>query len=68
MEEFSNNKENLRAHGIKYAYRIVHLNANRNRRGLGSFGTNSKFDRQYYIFVQKKEYERATTVLNRRNK
>jgi hypothetical protein len=65
LEEFKNVRDTLAMNKIKYKYRVVNLNENRNRRSLGSFGNNRNLEIQYYVFVQRKDYEQANYFVNK---
>lgn len=66
MDELANIREILAINKIKYKYRVVNLNVNRNRRGLPGYGEkNIKYDRQYYVYVLKKDYEQAKYLVNK---
>ncbi len=65
IDQLSNIREILATNKIKYKYRVVNLNVNRNTRGLPGFTHNRKYDRQYYIYVQKKDYEQAKYLVNK---
>ena len=66
LKEQSEVRESLRAHHIKYDYRIINLNTDRNKRG--SYGINKKYETEYYIYVSKKEYENALYVLGKQGR
>lgn len=63
LKEQSEVRESLRAHHIKYDFRIINLNSDRNKKG--SYGINKKYETEYYIYVLKKEYQNALYVLGK---
>jgi hypothetical protein len=70
LEEFSKMKSLLVDNYIKYDYKVVDNSSygvsNRRASGMGTFGENSKFRVQYYLYVYKKDYERAQYILSRK--
>ncbi len=54
--------EFLKANHIKYDYRVINLNSN-NRGRTGSYGLNKDYEKEYYIYVHKKDYEYVTHLL-----
>jgi hypothetical protein len=65
LQEFSELRNSLAAAGIKYDYKLVNLNGSRAR--LGSFGQNTKYETQYYLYVHQKNYEHAMHLMSNRN-
>ncbi len=58
LEELSKVRECLALNGIKYDYKVVsHSSHSRGR--YGSFGININYDKQYCVYVRKRDFERA---------
>jgi hypothetical protein len=64
MKEQADVREILSSNKIKYDIRV--LNHNGSTRGnIGSFGMSKKFEKEYYIYVSKENYEYTKFVLGR---
>jgi len=64
LEELSKVKAALNSEGIKYNYKVVDpsgqwLGAGTKRGNFGSFGMNTKYEKQYIVSVKKKDAESA---------
>ena len=68
LDIFNQQREKLNASGIRYDYRVVDLQSGTfGRRGArGSYGINHQYTKQYYLYVDKKDYENAVYTLNSR--
>ena len=60
----------LSGNGIEYSYRLVNKNSTPlfggGRRGCVNFGDNTSLSTTYYIYVNKKDYDKAFELLRRR--
>lgn len=70
MEEFSKVRGALRNNDIKYTYKVVDcsgqwLGHGGTRGYFGSAGMNSKYEKQYTVFVKKKDSEIAKYLVNK---
>lgn len=65
LDELAKVRECLATEKIKYKYRVVNINARAGMRLQGSFGNNIKYDRQYYVSVQRQDSERAKYLVNK---
>jgi len=65
LKELANVREALAVDGIQYKYRVVNLSGNKSRRSFGGYNGNRDFERQYYVYVQKKDYERGKYIVNK---
>ena len=54
----------LKVNQIKYVYRIINLN-NGNRGLFGNAGENPDFACEYYVYVNKQDYEKADFLLKK---
>ena len=63
LEELSKVRDILSMEGIKYSYKVK--SGNRSRNNFGSFGTNSDYERQYVILVNKSDVEQAEYLIHR---
>ncbi|TJX12810.1 hypothetical protein E9840_11905 [Tissierella creatinini] len=68
-ERFIEIRNILRDNNIKYTYRIVDRNSSQgfgSQRGrTGTFGHNMRISKTYYIYVNKKDYEVASSLIGR---
>ncbi|MDI7743910.1 hypothetical protein QMK38_18035 [Lysinibacillus fusiformis] len=69
LDQLSKVKDILEREGIKYSYKVKDLSTDwsgsRSREYFGSFGTNSDFERQYAIFVSRRDVEQAVYLIQR---
>lgn len=70
IEEFSKVRQSLAMGNIKYKYNVVSQSGQwgglgSSRGHYGSFGVNMKYDKQYYVYVMKKDYEQASYLVNK---
>lgn len=70
MKQHGEAREVLAQNGIKYTYRVVNLLSpgffSSERSGhVTNAGINSDFTRQYYLYVNKKDYENAKYLINK---
>lgn len=70
LEELAKVREILSMNGIKYKYKIVNHSGQWNGRGTirgsyGSAGQNKNFERQYYVYVKKNDYENGKYLVNK---
>ena len=72
MEEFSRIKDILSAKGIQYDFKTVNRSTSSGfdstRGRIGSMGENLKYSYEYYIYVNKNNYDDALFVINNYNK
>ena len=72
MEEFSRIKDILSVKGIKYDFKIVNRSTSSGfdstRGRIGSMGENLKYSYEYYIYVNKNDYDDAIFIINNYNK
>lgn len=69
LKDFSKAKEILKNNNITYSYKIEDPSQELMGRGteraiFGSFGTNAKYEKLYYLSVKKADSERATYLIN----
>lgn len=68
MEKFNQVRGTLNANNIKYTYRILNHNQSgmfaSNRAVMGSYGEKSEYSKQYYIYVHKDDYDKASYLIN----
>lgn len=64
MEQQSKIREILRNNDIDYKYKVINLN-NANRGHGMSLGMNEDYSREYYIYVHKKDYDRAQFIISK---
>ncbi len=70
MEELSKVRNTLEKEKIKYSYKVVNRSGQWSRRGsrrssFGSFGMNMDYEKQYAVYVHKKDFEKAKHLVNR---
>ena len=64
LEELSKVRECLALDNIKYDYKVIsHTSHSRGR--YGSFGINVNYDRQYCVYVKRKDFERAKYLVDK---
>ncbi|HZK28508.1 MAG TPA: hypothetical protein VFD00_13310 [Thermoclostridium sp.] len=67
IEELSKVRDTLKKEGIKYSYKVLNRSGQwsgrRSRRG--TFGINMDYERQYAVYVHRKDFERAKYLVNR---
>lgn len=67
MEKFSRACAILAANKIKYKYRVVRQKSayafGSRRARTGTFGENEEYSNVYYVYVDKRDYENASKVL-----
>ena len=67
LEKFNKVLSILSANKIKYKYKIINRNSSNvfsSRRGrTGTFGENIDYSNAYYVYVHKKDYDNALSVL-----
>lgn len=49
---------------IKYMYKVV-SHSSHSRGKFGSFGTNMNYEKQYYVYVKRNDYERAKYLVDK---
>lgn len=69
LEELAKVRYVLNREGIKHSYRVVNRSGQwlgpGSRRGrFGSFGMNMKYEKQYTVYVHKKDVEKAKYLVN----
>jgi hypothetical protein len=62
MEQQANIRSILAANNIKYMISTVNTNGG-SRSKTGSFGLNSAYTYEYYIYVHKNDYEKARYLI-----
>ncbi|MGG0657370.1 hypothetical protein [Rummeliibacillus pycnus] len=65
LEDLSKIREILAIEGIKYSYRVKDGSSRTSRGNFGSFGMNTKYERQYVILVYKKDVEQAKYLIHK---
>jgi hypothetical protein len=70
IEELSKVRDTLENEGIKYSYKVVNRSGQWSRRGtrrgtFGSYGINMDYEKQYTVYVHRKDFERAKHLVNR---
>ena len=66
IEELSKVRESLENESIKYSYKVVNRSGQGTRRGkLGSYGINMDYEKQYTVYVHRKDFEKAKHIVNR---
>ena len=72
IDEFNKIKEILSVKGIQYDFKIVNRSTSSGfdstRGRIGSMGENLKYSYEYYIYVNKNNYDDALFVINNYNK
>lgn len=72
MEEFNRVKDILSAKEIQYNFRTVNRTTSsgfdNTREKVGSMGENIKYSYEYYIYVNKSNYDDALFAINNYNK
>lgn len=64
LEELSKVRECLSLDNIKYDYKVdSHSSHSRGR--YGSFGINVNYENQYYVYVKRKDFERAKYLVDK---
>jgi hypothetical protein len=63
LEELSKVRECLAMDHLKYDYRVV-SHSSRSRGRFGSLGIDMNYDKQYYVYVKRKDYERAKYLVD----
>lgn len=65
MQRLSEVRTILSTNKIKYEYKVVSLNQGVPRGRTGTFGENMDYLYTYYIYVHKKDYANAYSVLQK---
>ncbi|NMA66899.1 MAG: hypothetical protein GX957_11815 [Clostridiaceae bacterium] len=70
IEELSKVRKSLENEGIKYSYKVVNRSGQWSGRGtrrgeFGSYGTNMDYEKQYTVYVHRKDFEKAKHIVNR---
>ena len=65
MQRLSEVRNILSTNKIKYKYKVVSLNQGVPRGRTGTFGENMDYLNTYYIYVHKKDYANACSVLQK---
>jgi len=70
MEELSKIRAILNSEGIKFTYKVIDsstqwIGSGTRRGNFGSFGMNSKYEKQYVVSVKKKDAEHAKYFVHR---
>jgi hypothetical protein len=67
LKEFSDLRDIVALSGIRYDYKIMdHSSSTRGR--FGNLGLNPNYEKQYYLYVHKKDYENAKYIINNRSR
>ena len=69
LQELSKVRDILKREGIKYSYKVVNNSGQWSRLGtrrsrFGSFGMNMNYEKQYAVYVHKKDLEKAKNLVN----
>ena len=64
QEDLLKVRECLEIEHIKYGYRIMN-HSGQSRGRSGTFGLNTNFERQYQVYVKRKDYERAQYLVDK---
>ena len=69
IEELSKVRDTLEKEGIKHSYKVVNRSGQWSgqgtRRGkFGSFGMNMNYEKQYAVYVHRKDFEKAKYLVN----
>ncbi|NLM22238.1 MAG: hypothetical protein GX207_10940 [Peptococcaceae bacterium] len=69
IEEMSKVRGALEKEGIKYSYKVVNHSGQWSGRGtrrgrFGSFGMNMNYEKQYSVYVHRKDVEKAKYLVN----
>lgn len=69
IEELSKVRDILGKEGIKYSYKVVNRSGQWSRRGsrrgtYGSFGINMDYEKQYAVYVHRRDFEKAKHHVN----
>ncbi|GLC89730.1 hypothetical protein [Lysinibacillus piscis] len=69
LEDLAKVRQALATASIRYTYKVVNLSTDwsghRSRNNFGSFGTNTNVERQYVVFVGRKDEEEANYIIRR---
>ena len=70
IEELSKVRESLENESIKYSYKVVDRSGQWSGRGtrrgkLRSYGINMDYEKQYTVYVHRKDFEKAKHIVNR---
>lgn len=66
LNELSKIRGILFQEGIKYTYKVRSLLDRGSRRGIrGSYGINMAYEKQYTVFVNKKDFAKASYLVNK---
>ena len=66
IEELSKVRETLENEGIKHSYKTVNRSGRGTRRGkFGSYGINMDYEKQYTVYVNRRDFEKAKHLVNR---
>ncbi len=63
LEKLNDVRSTLAANNIKYKYRTVIRNNFARRGRTGSLGLNLNYSNLYYVYVHKRDYNKACAVL-----
>jgi hypothetical protein len=69
IEELSKVRDTLEKEGIKHSYKVVNrsgqwLGRGTRRGEFGSFGMNMNYEKQYAVYVHRKDFEKAKYLVN----
>ena len=63
VKDFYKVLNTLKVNQIKYVYRIINLNSD-SRVRFGTFGENPDYTSEYYVYVNKQDFEKADFYLH----
>ena len=68
MKSFGEIRDILSANGIKYTYKVININSSStigsSRVSLGSLGEKPQLAYEYYVYVNKNDYDNAYGIIN----
>lgn len=64
MKRFGEVRDILCCNKIKYDYKVLNHNSSIGRASHGSFNINMEYAYEYYVFVHRKDYTLACTLLH----
>ena len=64
LDELSKVRECLSLDNIKYDYKVV-SHSSRSRGRFGSLGINMNYEKQYCVYVKRKDYKRAKYLVDK---
>ncbi|NLJ78662.1 MAG: hypothetical protein GX329_04805 [Tissierellia bacterium] len=63
LQKFNETRNILVSNRIKYSYRVVDTTGSESRGRTGHFGMNMDYLKTYYIYVHRKDYDKASALL-----